>query len=514
MGIKIHSVAYNYIMDIILKISSILFPLITFPYVSRVLLAEGTGKVAFGASIISYFSLLASLGIPAYGVKVCAESRGDRTELSRTVQELLIINMVSVLFSYAAFLVLLFQLPQLSDDKGLLLIQSADILLSAIGVEWFYRAIEQYDYITVRNLFFKILAVVAMFVFVKTKEDYVIYGATTIIGTVGSNFLNLFRLRSFISLRPVGGYRIRRHIKPILMLFFYTAATMVYTNLDTVMLGFISGKAEVGIYNAAVRLKVLLTGVVTALGSVTLSRVSFYLSRKDGQEKADSLIRRSFAFVLFLSFPLTVYILLEAEAIILFLAGSAFFRAAVAMRWIMPTLIFIGLSSVTAWQILIPAGKNGITLCGSLIGAGVDLLLNAALIPRFGAAGAAIGTLAAEACVFFFHAFALRELVGRTLSFREMIKISTGCILALISAFFGRMLASRFNALIPDSVWYLFWEILITGVLFFGTYIISILALKEESAVYIARGLFNRLGISQSPEAMIRKKKEKERNER
>ena len=160
---KIHSVKYNFIMNMILRMSSFIFPMITFPYVSRVLLAVGNGKIAFAASVINYFSLFASLGIPTYGVKVCAQVRDDKTNLSRTVHELLFINFICMIISYIVFIIMMFVVPEFSNNSTLLWINSISILLSVAGIEWFYQSIEQYDYITFRNIAFKVLSILLMF---------------------------------------------------------------------------------------------------------------------------------------------------------------------------------------------------------------------------------------------------------------------------------------------------------------------------------------------------------------
>ena len=170
------SIKINFFMNTLLNMSSFIFPLITFPYVSRILLPEGTGKVSFATSFIAYFTMFAQLGIPTYGIRACASVRDDRKSLSRTVHELLFINIVMSVISYVILFIVLFNVPKLRDDRLLYIIVSSTILLSAIGMEWLYKALEQYTYITVRSLIFKIIALIGMFLLVKTKSDYVIYG--------------------------------------------------------------------------------------------------------------------------------------------------------------------------------------------------------------------------------------------------------------------------------------------------------------------------------------------------
>ena len=248
---KIHSVKYNLIMNVILKMSSFIFPLITFPYISRVLGPIGNGKISFATSIIYYFTIFATLGIPTYGVKICAQYRDDKEKLTKTVKELLIIESIAMIISYIMFFFAMCLIPKLQEEKELLIINSFTIFLTVFGVEWFYQAIEQYDYITFRNLAFKIISICLMFLLVHKTEDYILYGCISVLGTVGSNILNIIRLNKIIDLKSKHKLEITRHISPILTLFMLSASTMIYTSLDTVMLGFIKDNQQVGYYNAA-----------------------------------------------------------------------------------------------------------------------------------------------------------------------------------------------------------------------------------------------------------------------
>ena len=199
---KTKSLKLNFIMNAILTMSSFLFPLITFPYVSRVLLPIGTGKVSFATSLISYFNLFAQMGIPTYGVRACAEVRDNRSELTRTSQELLIINLIMSLISYGILAMALIFVPRLREDKTLYIIISSTILLSAIGMEWLYKALEQYTYITIRSIIFKFVALIFMFLLIHQPTDYVIYGGITIFAASASNIRS--RPRQLCEYSPIG----------------------------------------------------------------------------------------------------------------------------------------------------------------------------------------------------------------------------------------------------------------------------------------------------------------------
>ena len=287
------SIKLNFIMNAILTMSSFIFPLITFPYVSRVLLPIGTGKVSLATSIIAYFSMFAQLGIPTYGIRACAKVRDDKEKLTKTVQEIFLINLIMGMISYAVFFMVLFTIPKIHAEKELYLVISSTIFFNMIGMEWLYKAMEQYTYITIRSIIFKFVALILMFFVVHTQEDYVLYGGITILAAVGSNIFNFLNVHKYISMRPVGNYNLAQHMPPILTFFAMTIATTIYTNLDIVMLGFIKTDIDVGYYNAAVRIKTILVSIVTSLGTVLLPRASYYIEqglKEDATKEANEKI--------------------------------------------------------------------------------------------------------------------------------------------------------------------------------------------------------------------------------
>ena len=380
MGQKNKSLKLNFLMNVMLTMSSFIFPLITFPYVSRILLPIGTGKVSFATSIVTYFSMFAQLGIPTYGIRVCATVRDDRKKLSKVAQELLIINLVMCILSYAVLFIAIFTVPRLKEEKNLYIILSFTIILTSIGMEWLYKALEQYTYITMRSVFFKFVALVAMFLLVHKQEDYILYGGITIMAASASNVLNLVNVHKYIDLKPIGNYDFKRHIKPIVIFFAMSCATTIYTNLDTVMLGFMATDADVGYYNAAVKIKSILVSVVTSLGAVLLPRASYYIQQGE-LKQFRRITSKALTFVFLIATPLMVYFIYFAKEGIYFLSGSAYESAVVPMQLIMPTLLLIGITNILGIQMLIPMGKEKVVLYSEIWGAVVDVIINAILIP-------------------------------------------------------------------------------------------------------------------------------------
>ncbi len=457
----------NFVMNAILTMSQFLFPLITFPYISRILLPTGTGKVSFATSVVSYFALFAQLGIPTYGIRACAKVRDDRKALERTVQELFLINLIMSILAYIVLFLAIAFVPRMRQEKALFLIVGLTILFNAIGMEWLYKALEQYTYITVRSIIFKLIAVVAMFVLVHEQKDYVIYGGISILAASASNVFNFFNAHKYVSIKPVGSYNFRQHLKPIVIFFAMSCAATIYTNLDTVMLGFMTSDAEVGYYNAAVKIKSILVSVVTSLGVVLLPRASYYVECKL-MDKFCRITHVALNFVILISVPLTVYFILFAKEGIFFLSGAEYEASIVPMQIIMPTLLFIGLTNIMGIQTLIPLGKEKVVLYSEIAGAVADLLLNVALIPSMASAGAAIGTVVAEGVVFAVQFWALRKEVLSSYQ-----KVRYGTIVLALALAIASCLWVKTTALGS------FASLLVSAILFFAVYG-GVLVLRKE----------------------------------
>lgn len=474
---KKQSIKLNFVMNIILTVSQVIFPLITFRYVAEILHPAGTGIVGFASSVVAYFALFAQLGIPTYGVRATAQVRDDKEELSRVVQELVIINLLMSALVYVVFAFSLVVVPKFAENKALLLVTSTTIIFNAIGMEWLYKGLEQYSYITVRSIAFKFLAVILMFLMIKSEQDTVIYAALTIFAGSASSVLNLLHARKYISMWPVGKYKFGRHMKPIIIFFAMSCATTIYTNLDTVMLGFMKTDTDVGYYNAAVKIKTVLLGVVTALGTVLLPRASYYVEQKL-MDEFYRVARKAIHFVFLISLPMAVYFIFFAKEGIFFLSGDAYGGAIIPMQIIMPTLVLIGLTNIMGIQMLVPLGGEKTVLYSEIVGAVVDLILNAILIPSMSSAGAAIGTLVAEVAVFIVQYIALRGSV------RAMFLDMRYGALILATAL-GSLCAVPVKALHLGS----FFTLCISAILFFGVYGVVMILMKEELVLEILNQL-------------------------
>ena len=469
---KIKSVKFNFIMNFILTASNFIFPLITFPYVSRVLGASGTGKVSFAISVVSYFTMVAALGIPTYGIRTTAKVRDDQEKLNRTTQEILSIHLFMMLLVSIVYILAILFVPRFQSDRTLFLVVGVSILLDPLGVNWLYQGLEQYGYIAKRSIFLKFVGVILMFMFIHSPDDYVFYGVTSILASAGSNVLNFINLRKYVSLKPVGHYDIKQHLKPILILFAQVVAVNIYTNLDNVMLGFMKTDVDVGLYAAAVKVKTILTSLVTSLGAVLLPRLSYYIM--EGRKKEfQTLIRKAYNFVIVIALPLMLFTIFYARDCLVFLSGKEFIGA---------TLVLIGLSNLLGIQVLTPLNKEKQLVYSVVAGAVADLILNIIFIPKMGAAGASLGTLVAEFVVLIVQIMYLKDLFFKISKQVQYWKVLVALVLASI-------ISIKCSGVV-DMV---FLKLIVAGISFFGIYGIILLLTKETFVQnYVVDGILKK----------------------
>jgi len=476
---KIHSVKYNFVMNFILTASNFIFPLITFPYVTRILQAANYGKVNFAASVANYFMMVASLGIPTYGIRACAQVRDDKEELSKTFQELLLINTIVTALVVVSYIVCIFTIPRFAQDKILFLINGINIALNMLGVNWLYQGLEQYDYITIRSIAFKAIALVLMFALVHGAEDYILYAAITVFAAVGSNIFNIVRARRIVNFCPVGSLRsldLRRHLKPIFILFAQSVTISIYTNLDTVMLGFMKNDTAVGLYNVAIKFKGLLVSLVASLGNVLLPRMSYFV-KKEMKEKFIEYMLLALNFACLLAIPICIYFFAYSKEIILLFAGSGYLGAIVAMQYTTLAVFPNGISGVLGTQVLTSLSKEKYVLYSVIIGAVSDFILNIVLIPKWDAAGAAFATMIAEYLVMLTQIIFTRNLLKGIVSKLGFFKYLGLGIVAYLPCYF-------INKFFVD---YLFLKLLVTCIIYFGIYLLLLSATRDQIVLRVIR---------------------------
>ncbi|MBQ9609655.1 MAG: flippase [Lachnospiraceae bacterium] len=409
---------------------SLVFPVLTFVYASRILLVDGIGKINFTKSIVQYFSLFSSLGIATYGIREGAKVRDDKLKLSQFVHEILIINCISTLIAYILFFSALILIPKFKEYRVLLLIESFSIMFTTLGVDWFYGAIENYRYITIRSVVFQIVSLTLMFLFVKKESDYYIYAAIIVLSNVGSNLFNFIHLRKYIYVKLVGDYNIRRHIRPIIFFFAATIAGNIYLLLDTSMLGFLTTDNEVGLYTAANKMTKMAVSIISSISAVLLPRMSYYIGNNEYDNYTKTL-NKTFHVIIMIELPVFVLMFLFSADILILFSGNAFLQANTTAKILAFVILFIPLSTVLSNQILLPLGKEKYQLVTTMTGAILNIISNTILIPVFADKGAALGTIIAEGGVLITSLI----LAGKTFNFSDKITTFKNYIIGMLVMF-------------------------------------------------------------------------------
>lgn len=423
------SVKVNYILNLINTGTQMLFPLITFPYVCRVIEADGIGQINFFQSIISYISLFTCLGIPMYAIREIARDRSDVVQMNRTAMEILLLHSMLTLVGYAIVAILCLTIPQIQVNISLFLILSLTIFFTAIGCEWFYQGIEDFKYITIRGLIIKTVSVVLLFIFVKSKTDLLYYGCYTVFGVLGGNIFNFFRLRKYIHRENIifSELHIKRHVKPVLKVFSFSVVTSIYLQLNTVLLGFLKNALAVGYFAAATKVMQMLLTMSACLGSVMMPRAS-HLIAENKEDEFNRLIQKSYDFTLAIALPMTIGLIFCAPSLITALCGVKFEHSILPSQIIAPIILMVAISNVFGIQVLFPKGKiNIVTLCCG-IGAVADLLLNLCLIPFFSYIGTSIAYLGAEVATTVSMYFIGRKYIPIIYFKKSYLTYALGCI--------------------------------------------------------------------------------------
>lgn len=376
---------------------TVLVPLITFPYTSRIFLPEGSGKVNFVSSVIQIFTLFASLGFYTYGVREGAKVRDDREKFSKFGQEMLFINIVATAATYTVFLVCVFFLPSFQPYRILLLINGFSIGFMALSMDWVFGVFEDYYYITIRQIACQIFNIVTLFIFIHETEDIFLYIFLSTFATAASCTYSVIYSRKYLFYKPRKDfeYHIAVHLSPIFALFATSLASKVYTNIDTVLLGFMTADHNVGLYSAAVKINTVLITFFAAMSPVFMPRIISYIEKNDF-ESYYSLLKRILGMIIGLGLPAVVGIEMLSDQIIRIIAEDSFAPAALTMQILAPIILVNACAHVLYYDVLVLYKREKRVLLCTVIGAVINLIISIILIPLFAENGAAIGSIISE----------------------------------------------------------------------------------------------------------------------
>lgn len=391
------SIKKNTVYNFIKTASAIVFPLITFPYASRILHVENIGKINFASSVISYVKLVASLGIGTYAIRECSKVKNDKDALGKIASQLISINIFSTIVAYLILASLLIFWHALDGYRTLIIVQSVSILFTTLGADWLNTAMEDFKYITLRTFFFQIVSIVCMFFFVHKPEHYMIYAWIGVLSSSSANFVNVFYRTRYCKTCFTLHIEWRRHLLPIFTLFALSISQIIYVNVDTTMLGLMKGDFEVGLYTRATKIYNIVNMSVASIAHVVLSELSFLYNQKvRDYTKINHLLKYVAQFIITLGFPCVVGLNILASEIIEIMAGKEYLRAVPALHILTISLLFSYVGGYVGGMILTPQGKDRINLRNCTVSAILNIILNAIFIPKYGLYAAAATTVVSE----------------------------------------------------------------------------------------------------------------------
>lgn len=476
-----HSGKFNLLMNYIMLAANYLFPMITFPYVTRVLGAEALGRVSFASSISNYFAALATFGITSYAVRTCARSKENSQELSGISSELFSLNAFTTAIAVLLFLAVTYTVPILRGHEKFLLVFCFGVAMDFFGVNWYYTATEQFSYITIRGIVLKILSMAGLFLFVHSPSDALLYACITVGSSVIINWFNYAyaRRKTVIQLQP--RKRILGHLNYTKWFFFQSIALTLLSNMDVSMLGILSTERHVGYYEVALKLKVLTSALVSSLGTVFLPRLSRDYDRKD-MEAFLHTVYKSIRYNCVLSFAAAAFCLVNAEPVIVIFCGESYAFSSEILKVIMPAVILIGISTVTGIQILISINEEKGVFLSLVTGGIVNLILNMLLIPRMQGVGAAIATVCSEGVIMMIQMLWMKK---------KNMSLPIGSFIwkPMLSAL-AAMIVSWLALNAVHSV--IFFRLILSACCFGIIYVGMLIVLKESIVLEILQFVFRR----------------------
>ncbi len=417
------STKVNVIYNLIYQLLTILLPLVTTPYISRVLGADSVGIYGYTLAISMYFILFGSLGISMYGQREIAKNQDNAKKYSVIFWELCIIRFITIFIAIIIYLALFCLNNQYSLYYIILILY---ILASAFDINWYFQGIEDFSKTVIRNIIVKSLGLVLTFVFVKTANDLWIYmlifAATELLG----NLSLWFYVPKYIEKPKRKELNLKKHFKLIMLLLVPQIATQIYTVLDKTMVGLITkDMSEVGFYEQSQKIARAALVIVNAMQTVMNSKVANAYIKKNNKELVKNL-KINFDYVWFLGIPLTIGMAIVSSNLVPWYFGNGFDRVENILKFISPIIIIIGLNGVTGIVYLIQTERQNIYTRSVIFGALINVVANFILINLYGAVGAAIASVIAEIAIFIYHF----KYIKNVYKIKDIFKQSSKCLFA------------------------------------------------------------------------------------
>ena len=437
---KKKSITKNYIYNVSYQVLALITPLITTPYLSRVLEADGIGIYSFTAAVVSYFNMFAALGTLTYGNREISYLQDDRKARSRVFWEIELLSIITT--SICAVVYILFVIFGAGDNQLFFAIQIFTLLTVGVDVVWFFQGMEEFGKIVLRNLIFKIINIAYIFIVVQTKEDLIFHIGGNAVLTFLSHVSLWIYLPKYVDAPEWKSLQPLRHLKGTFILFVPTVAMSIYTILDKTMIGIFSTAHENGYYEQALNLSKTVLTLVTSLGAVMIPRMGYHYNRGE-HEEVKNLAYQSYRFVWFLGIPIAFGLAGIASNIVPWFYGDGFMKLTILLPVLSMLIPIIGLSNVTGIQYLVTTKRENILTRSLCIGAVTNFFLNLILIPLWSSIGAAIASVSAELVITSVQFYFVRKeiSIGKVIASSWKYALSGVVMLAVLIGL-GQVLTS------------------------------------------------------------------------
>lgn len=444
------SLTQNALLSSIKTLSTIVFPMITYPYITRVLSVENIGKVNFGNSVVSYFSLIGALGLTGYAVRTGAKFKDDKAKLSGFSSSIFTINVLASLIAYGLMAICLLFPTKLADYRSIILIQATTILFAPLAVEWLYTIEEDFAYITLRSILVQFCSLILMFIFVKNEDDIYKYVLLCVVSSSLGNLFNFAHSKKYTRIRLTRKTDWCSSYKSIITFFVNSIATVIYLNSDTTMLGLMCNDYAVGLYSVATKIYSIIKQVFNAVVGVTIPRLS-YLNTTN-QQDFDKLVRRMISLTIVGAVPASFGMILLRKEIILLISGEAYISAATALAILAVAICFGVLSNIIANGVLVCVGHEKKVLIATSASAAINVLLNSVCIPLLKQNGAALTTLIAELTMFLVSIHHARKYITNMFDLHTVLSVAISCALMFAAGEFTRSYLVEYSFIVRIAV--------------------------------------------------------------
>ena len=408
----------NFIYNSLLTVANYIFPLITYPYVSRVLGVSNIGICNFVDGVINYFVIFSMLGINTTAIRAVVAAREDRERLNRTFSSLLSLNMITTTLAILCLIVSIFAFPQLRAHKELLFVGVLKLTFNFLLIEWLYKGLENFRYVSLRSIAVKILYVVAVFLLVKESGDYPLYFLLTTMMIVVNAVVNLITARKYVRF-SFKGIDIRPFVKPFLRLGFYNILITMYSSFNVIYLGFVGNEVDVGYYSTAMKIYEVTLALFSALTAVLFPRMTDLIGRGD-LDGFKLYLEKTQKLLIAFSVPLVMVTVVMSPQLVAVISGPGYEGAITPMRILMPLVFIIGFGQIRVLQILLPMHQDKTVLLNSAAGAVWAILLNILLVSSLRSVGSSIVWLSSEVLVLVLSQIAAKRLCHIRFPFKEM----------------------------------------------------------------------------------------------